>query len=345
MRTKYLDIAKSEITSISFMSNTDAFNLFRKGWGYSYVYSLKEIRDVFLALKENKFINIKQFAESYIIGKINYAKQEWNIRRVLEVINALKNFDLIDNNCSVIKSENSFTSQIGEELTANDIEIFKHIYITYFRFKELLILYLCPEIFAKNEININEISIHRIIKESKPIFSFCSAGRYVDSFFLTLTNAPRIYRIPEFNEAMDKNGGVTRFWDVFVSWGIQLGYLEKFNMNSLFYKLSNEKSFVCSYILSGDSINVRLSDYIKINFKNKLYIDISELVYKICVDFRVSVECAQKFIIEEYKSNQDLISLARTSEVFIKRGDILKTDKILYPIYMGSYVSHLILRV
>lgn len=53
---------------------------------------------------------------------------------------------------------------------------------------------------------------------------------------------------------------------------------------------------------------------------------------------------AKEFIINEYKANTEQISLVRTSEVFIKEREFSKKEKVFYPKYKDSYISHIILR-
>ena len=51
-------------------------------------------------------------------------------------------------------------------------------------------------------------------------------------YFYLFEDNPIIYTIPKQNKDGDKNGSVRRFWDVFMSWGENLGFIEKFNMAS-----------------------------------------------------------------------------------------------------------------
>lgn len=342
---RYYDIKNSERINIPFMSNNDAVLKFDKGWGYSYVYSFTELRDMFLAVKRHGVYSTTDFLKKHVENKIPFSKSKWTHRRVIEVLNALINFGLIDKEYKVINFNVFIESEIGGPLTQSDKEIFKDVFFNYFRFKELLLLYKNPQLLFSVEKEVDNINKYNIINDSKILFHFLGKDNYVNSFFLKLEDNPLIYVIPEFNNVGDKNSGVRRFWDVFISWGENLGILEKFNMTSVGCKLSNKRTFVCSYILSDKGITQPLLQFIKEFFPNKRSIDLSQLVFQLCTHFRVSVKYAKEYIINEYKRNSDIISLVRTSEIFIKEKEFSAKEKVFYPQYKDSFISHIILRI
>jgi hypothetical protein len=342
---KYYDTTKSNRIDIPFMTNREAFEEYEKGWGYSFVYSLMEIRDIFLMVKQHGVKSIPDFRENYIVNKVPYSKTIWKERRVLEVLNALINFGLIDKEFHVLKPEYFADSSVGTPLTQIEKNIFKEIYLNYFRFKELFLLYINPELLFSSKKEIQNITKYNLIHDSNVLYSFMEQGSYVDSFFTKLEDNPVIYTIPELNKGGDKNGGVKRFWDVFMSWGESLGFLEKFNMASVGCRLSNNKSFVCSYVLSEKGITIPLLQYVKEKYPDKRSIDLSQLVFRLCIDYRVSCSNAKEFIINEYKANTEKISLVRTSEIFIKEKEFSQKEKVFYPKYKDSYISHIILRI
>lgn len=342
---KLYDISKSKRIDIPFMTNKEAFEEYEKGWGYSFVYSLTEIRDVFLMVRQHGVKSIPDFLEKHVIDRIPYSKTKWKERRVLEILNALVNFGLIDKEYHILKPDYFVDSSAGTPLTQSEKNIFKEIYLNYFRFKELFLLYMNPELLFSNEKGIQNVMEYNLIHDSNILYSFMEQGNYVDSFFTQLEDNPTIYTIPEYNQDGDKNGGVKRFWDVFMSWGENLGFLEKFNMASVGCKLSNNKSFVCSYVLSEKGITTSLPQYLEEVYPNKRSIDLSQLVFKLCTDYRVSCDDAKEFIVNEYKANTEQISLVRTSEIFIKEREFSKKEKVFYPKYRDSYISHIILRI
>jgi hypothetical protein len=190
-----------------------------------------------------------------------------------------------------------------------------------------------------------------IIEKSKPIFYFSTGDRFVNNFFYELDDNADIFFI-------EKNyGKLLRFWDVFISWGKQLGVIEKFriaypeiavknvyveNSESVGYYKYSKRAVGCCYVLSKiDQFD--LLDYIKKNYV-KNYIYLPQLVLDIALDKRISIEETQNLIIEQYKKHKEYFSFERTSEVFIKKLDIIENDKILFPKHNGAYISHLIVR-
>jgi DNA-binding CsgD family transcriptional regulator len=89
---------------------------------------------------------------------------------------------------------------------------------------------------------------------------------------------------------------------------------------------------------------ILLLQYVKETYPDKRSIDLSQLAFRLCVDYRVSCNNAKEFIINEYKAKTDSISLVRTSEIFIKEKEFSKKEKVFYPKYKDSYISHIILR-
>ena len=86
-----ISIIQSNHIPLSFLTGKDAYSLYNKGWGYSFVYSLQEVRDIYLAIQKYKYINLGQFTDEYVIPHIPNVGVAWNKRRVLEILNALVN--------------------------------------------------------------------------------------------------------------------------------------------------------------------------------------------------------------------------------------------------------------
>ncbi len=134
-----------------------------------------------------------------------------------------------------------------------------------------------------------------------------------------------------------------RFWDVFVKWGTVLGILEKFNLRNLGISTINNKSVNCTYILAKPKIQFNLLTYIENRFAGN-YIYVPDLVLDIALNLRLQIQQIHDLIIEQYKIYKEFISFERTSEIFVKKSDILSGDKIFFPKYNDSYISHLIIR-
>ena len=84
-------------------------------------------------------------------------------------------------------------------------------------------------------------------------------------------------------------------------------------------------------------------DYLNENHNNT-YIYLPDLILELAIKFRLRVEKIKELIIEQYQIHKEYFSFERTSEIFIKKGDIKDGDKILFPKYKDSYISHLIIR-
>ena len=65
-RDKYYDLSKSERVDIPFMTSSEVFKKYDKGWRYSFVYSFTEIRDLFLEIL-NPLINFGLINKAYEI--------------------------------------------------------------------------------------------------------------------------------------------------------------------------------------------------------------------------------------------------------------------------------------
>lgn len=333
-----VDISKSEYRELPFLDEEAYQNRFQKGWSLSSVYNFSEIRDVYLALKQwkNDKFELNDFFSYCLNINLPYVKTEWNKRRLLEHVNALKNFSLIDSN-EQVNTDAFENSTIGSEITAEDLSVFRNIYFQYFRFKEIFHWFLGNPLANNNFDSISCLKEHELLEMSIPIYSFSNNSRFTDSFIYELKNDTTVYYIDKQNEDL------MRFWDVFIKWGTSLEIIEKFSLRNLEIKTINDKHIACAYVINDCLTNLNLIEFIKENFSGN-YIYVPELVFQIATSFRLSIAMVQKFIIEQYKVHKEYLSFERTSEIFIKKQDIREGDKILFPKYNDSYISHLILR-
>ena len=340
-----IDISKLNKRDIYFLSNNAFEKMHGKGWGYSYVYSFTELRDIYLVLKYNKFTTFEDFTNKYVKGYVPFEKTEWNSRRVMEVINALKNFGLIDKAGNIMVSPIFGNTPIGTQLCDSDKNVLIDIFFNYFRFKEFLMLYYNPQFFCENESIRGEVNIssESLIKKSNALLSFSSKGVRTDSFILLDDNVQNIYQIPdEFNG--QKNSALKRFWDVFIVWGERLGVLEKFNLKMFSHILKSEKLISCSYVISNAIPYDSLIEIIKKKYPSSRSIRVDDLIFYLCIKYRMSVEMSKQFIISQYYEFNDLISLVRTSEIFIKETEFTDNEKVFLPKFKGSYISHIVIR-
>lgn len=336
MRT-LINLKNSSSVEFPYFDENDAKRIseVNKGWSLSYVYNFSEIRDVYLFLKLHHFDNLNSFTNFCIGYKLPFVKTKWNKRRILEHLNALKNFLLIDSDYRIIRDVFN-ESQIGQLVSKEDLVTFKEIYFTYFRFKEIFSWFINPTPDSRYDFILN-LDESQIVKNSKALFAFSNKSRFTDSFIYELEDDSTIYYINQM-----KNEDLMRFWDVFVKWGCELGVIEKFNLNNLNIRTHN-KGLACSYVINTENKYFDLLSYVNENHKSR-YIYLPHLVLELAIKFRMRVKDIQEQIINQYKIHKDYMSFERTSEIFVKKQEIKLGDKIFFPKYNDSYISHLILR-
>lgn len=302
-----------------------------KGWSFSYVYFFKELRDIFLLIKKFKTVN-KSIIYSKCVQEnvLPEGNVDWNERNILERINALKNFGLITYEGEIINPY-IFNSELGENLTTQDYDVFKSIFFTYFRFREIISWLINP--YEKNRIKImSSITEDYAKNNAQLVFAFISEGRFVNNFIFELINDADTFYIQE------KYGDMMRFWDVFVKWGTSLDLIDKFQLKWLDVNiLPKAKSFSCLYFKKDISHNFSLMEFIKSYFKSD-YIYIPDLILNIVIQYRFSLNDIKELIIKESLRYPNFFSMQRTSEIFLS-----ENEKPLLPIYKNSFISHLLI--
>ena len=338
-----VDISKASIVYLDLISDQEAHELLGKGWSLSFVYSFRELRDVYFAfLHHCQFGTVAEFSNKYVKDIIPYSKSPWDTdgRRVLEIKNALINFGIMDMETHQCKSGLFNEVPPGSSVSEDDIKVFKRIFFSYFRFIEYASLFVSPNMSKHEKLQLKE---KQICDDSMALYYFSSENNRVDSIFYTLSKPDTIYRFPISEDDNHSKGGYIRFWDTFLSWGTQLGLIEKLNMRSQGYSLSTGKSFgACYFIRNSTTLDV--CEILNQKFRKQSLVDVSKLVLEICLNYRVSIIDAQKAVLDYYQASSGKISLIRTSEIFIKETELNNNDRILYPNYKGSYISHIKIR-
>jgi predicted DNA-binding ArsR family transcriptional regulator len=339
---KYINIDNSKIEFLHYQSNKEMKESNDgKGWGFTNVYSLKDLRDIYLIIKENKFDSIGELLDK--VNKTLKSEDTWEVRRLQEPLNALRNFNYVAQSKISVSKIAFESSTIGSELSGKDIAEFTSIFFSYSRFRELILWFL-P---SNTQLNFIEDTIE--LKESKILFAFSRISRFTDTIIYDLESNCTLYSL-EKPDNMIMSSQMYRFWDVFSAWGRSLNLLEKVNMRYFDYSITSnnfkkEKKFNCYYFRNKNSINLNLLEYIDEHFKSK-YIFIPELVLHIALKFRYGINEINNYLIEEYLKNKSKFSFERTSEIFIKGSneELLEKDSIPYPYYRNSYISHITIR-
>lgn len=337
MTGKKVDISKAESVYLNMITDEEAREIIHKGWSLSFVYSFQEFRDVYLAFIKygQDGMTVAEFSNRYVRDKIPFVRRPWDDkgRRVLEIKNALINFGFWDMPGVFEETEP------GVPLREADIQVFRDIFFKYFRFQEYSSLFLRPDKTAEEKCALTE---RQILEESIVLYYFGSVGTRVDTFFYSLKSPEMLFKFP-LNDKGAVKGGFVRFWDMFLSWTSQLELVERLNMKRQGYLLSNGKAFSAAYFVNPYS-QVDVEAVLDEKFHRKLLIDISDLVMEMCLTYRCSINTAQQAVIDYYQAHPETASLIRTSEIFIKETELNKNDRILYPKYKGSFVSHIKLR-
>ncbi len=335
--TTYLDLSKSENLILPYLPNTQFKEKFEgKGWSFSSVFHFSEIKDIYLAIRLIGYTSKNEFTKRCLEElKIRSVSTPWDTegRRILEHVNALVNFGLIDSSYKIVDDNLFKNSIIGEEIALTDKEVFKRIYFSYYRFKEIMSWFLDATSTSRENVmdRVNESSM---ALDSKVIYPFSTQSRFTDSFIYNINDNTPVYTITK--DENESNGGILRFWDVFVKWGQELALIEKFNLTNLDIQLRGHKSLSCIYFKRPIDESFDLKEYIKQNY-NSAYINIPRLVFRIATEFRFPIEDIKKTLVKQCLDNSDQFSLQRTSEVFIRN-----TEINFVPIVNDSYVSHIL---
>lgn len=337
MMAKKVDISKAESVYLNMISDAEAREVIHKGWSLSFVYSFQEFRDVYIAfIKHGQGrLSVAEFSNRFVRDEIPFARRPWDDkgRRVLEIKNALINFGFWGTPGVFEEVEP------GAPLSEADMQVFRMVFFDYFRFLEYSSLFLSPKMMTADKLALKE---GQILEDSGVLFYYGSVGTRIDSFFYSLDHPATVYKFPN-NDKGEANGGFVRFWDMFLSWATQLGLVERLNMKRQGYMLSSGKAFSAAYFVNPFS-QIDVDAVLDKKFYRQLLIDISNIVMEMCLTFRCSISDAKQAVIDYYQAHPETVSLIRTSEIFIKETELNKNDRILYPKYKDSFVSHIKIR-
>lgn len=285
-----------------------------KGWSYSYVYYLRNLKDIYLLLYRYGGISIPKLLKICKTDNVQTENgKEWNERYLLEFVNALKNFDLIDTNNNPT-SDSLFESRINEPLTPRDKSVFVKIYANYFRFQEFHNLFGG---FSNRE-------------NSMIIYAYMDNCRFYNRFVCADKNA--VFYIENNHQDM------MRFWDVYTKWGTTLYVLNKGSLASFDISTLNEE-LKNAYLLNLSipvPENFSILDYVS-NVLNSKYIYIPELERDLIFRYKYSIDSIKEKLVIETNQRSNEYRLQRTSEMLVDGN-----TKVLLPYVENVYMSHII---
>ncbi len=285
-----------------------------KGWSYSYVYYLRNLKDIYLLLYRYGGISIPKLLKICKTDNVQTENgKEWNERYLLEFVNALKNFDLIDTNNNPT-SDSLFESRMNEPLTPRDKSVFIKIYANYFRFQEFHNLFGG---FSNRE-------------NSMIIYAYMDNCRFYNRFVCADKNA--VFYIENNHQDM------MRFWDVYTKWGTTLYVLNKGSLASFDISTLNEE-LKNAYLLNLSipvPENFSILDYVS-NVLNSKYIYIPELERDLIFRYKYSIDSIKEKLVIETNQRSNEYRLQRTSEMLVDGN-----TKVLLPYVENVYMSHII---
>jgi hypothetical protein len=252
-------------------------------------------------------------------------------------LNALVNFELVYQDYA-IKKKVFIDSSINSELNKSDTLVFKEIFFSYFRFKEISSWFINPT--NKFHENFKELNETDFITQSKHLYFYKFKNRFYNRLINTIESIDLIYKID------DQLSHLMRFCEVYIKWGTDLKILDKFNLSLIDLKTDIDKNLTLVYFIKP-FVKFDLIYYIKSKSFKGRHISIPELIFEIVSDFSFSVDNVKDFIKSEIRLN-DKLTYERTSEIFIikEKNNIkkIKDATYLYPIINNNYISHLIIR-
>lgn len=294
-----------------------------KRWSFSYVYFLEDLRNVY------------RLYDNYVISTISVLYQKckeldikswngkaWTQRNLLEIVNALKNFQLlsVDDN-RVVKSGLFSKTQPEEPLSVEEKQIFKDIYFGYFRFLEFHKLFFYE----------GSSLINKTIEDSVPIFYYMQDSRFTNRFILRTEPDLKIVGLSA------EHSDMMRFWDVYIKWGTSLNLLKKYPLKPFgINTVSSTKGLSIAYFYNDIPKDFSVFDYILKEMQGA-YFYIPDILYSIMINKRYSIEDIIERIKDESTTKSDVFRAQSTSAIFID-----EKEGFLFPKIGNTFVTHLL---
>lgn len=295
-----------------------------KRWSYFNVYFLEDLRNIYCLYDRYPVDSIPNLLELCSeIGLYSKSGKVWTRRNLLELVNALKNFGLISSEGNrVVKPRLFSTTNFENDLNEAEKCVFLKIYFDYFRFKEFHSLFLYG----------GRIGGFSDLKElSKPIFSYSTLGKYTNNFVEAIDPIVRVVSVNE------KNADVTRFWDVYVKWGVTLGIMKKYPLKPFgVTTLPIVKNLSLVYFFHNMPENFSVFQFVDEEMDCS-YVYIPDIVYAIILKKRYSVEDIVNKIVKESLSGNGNYSPQSTSAIFVN-----EKEDFLFPKIGNTYITHLL---
>lgn len=289
-----------------------------KGWGYSFVYNLKDLRNIYLLMNGHEIQTTSDLLVKF--NQLNItsdSKRKWTTRNILELVNAWINFGYVSSvrhGYKVTKSVN-FDTTFNFNLNEHDKDIFKRIFKEYYKFNEFHVLF-------RNK--------NTDLSWDGYVYAFSKSVRFVNCF---LTPEKKILWTIDNNHK-----DMMRFWDVYLNWGTKLDYIDKislsaFNVNIIDSRLRKANMI---YTIKEMPNDFSILEYVKNNMPYT-YLSILDIEFDLINKYQFKIDSIKEKIIQECSSAESDYRLQSTSSNFIKRN-----DHRYYPMVSNTFVSHLL---
>jgi len=295
-----------------------------KKWSYSFVYYLEDLRNIYRLYDENEIDSISTLLRICKEKEVkSWSGKEWNLRNLLEQVNALKNFKLLETGGAKVTKPGLFSGTTPvSPLSESEFAVFKEIYFNYFRFVEF------HKLMAEDSVVISE---DIMLRHSFPIMYFMQDARFTNRFILSLE--------PELTIAgiTGEHADMMRFWDVYLKWGTSLNILRKYPIKPFGITTSpNVKGLSIAYFYNKMPDSFSVFDYMSEVMEGS-YLYIPDVVYAVMTDRRYSVEEIIARIAEESIVRYDIYRAQSTSAIFIN-----EKERFLFPKIGNTYITHLL---
>ena len=296
-----------------------------KRWSYFNVYYLEDLRNIYYLCDKYVVDSIPNLYRLCVdIGLKSRSGKAWTQRNILELVNALKNFNLISSIEGYCVSKHGLFQVINfnDELCDIEKDVFKKLFLDYCRFKEF------HELFIDNR---EEFDASFLEVNSTPIISYSSSGKYTDHF---INKSEPVVNVVAINS---HNADVTRFWDVYIKWGVTLGFIKKYPLKPFGVTTTpTVKGLSVAYFIRKMPDDFSILRFVVDEMEGS-YVYIPEIIYTVIFKMRFTIEDIMNKIVEECLDDSSIFKPQSTSAIFVN-----EKEDFLFPKIGNTYITHLL---
>lgn len=293
-----------------------------KRWSFSFVYYLEDLRNVYRLYDEYEIDSIPTlYMKCEDIGLVSWNGKKWNQRNLLELVNALKNFQLLSVDNRVSKKGLFANSRAEEPLTEDEKKVFKAIYFSYFRFCEFHNLFVKGCNYENDDPPINTI----------PVIYYMQESRFTNRFILRSEPEIKIVGLS------DEHSDMMRFWDVFLKWGVSLDLIRRYPLKPFgIITTPPTKGLSIVYFYNRIPEDFSVFEYMLKEMQGA-YFYIPDVIYSLIFDRHYAAEDVLERIVKESVVHPDIFRAQSTSAIFIN-----EKENFLFPKLGNTYITHLL---